>query len=106
MATTSMDYEAANGDRYEGQSFFVDVDRPDTTQADQTLTSDRVLDEAPRYERDNRSASPRPLRDDPEGGRRRSASPGAGDRYVLTRYSDALPWPTAPRTLRPWKLNN
>jgi len=44
-----MDYEAANGDRYE--------------------------DEAPRYERDNRSASPRP-RDDNEGGRRRSASPG------------------------------
>ncbi|KAF5241728.1 hypothetical protein FAUST_3662 [Fusarium austroamericanum] len=49
MATTAMDYEAANGDRYE--------------------------DEAPRYERDNRSASPRP-RDDNEGGRRRSASPG------------------------------
>ncbi|KAH8661327.1 hypothetical protein BGZ61DRAFT_300272, partial [Ilyonectria robusta] len=49
MATTSMDYEAANGDRYE--------------------------DEGPRYERDNRSASPRPLRDDNDGGRRRSASP-------------------------------
>ncbi|KAF4980823.1 hypothetical protein FZEAL_3253 [Fusarium zealandicum] len=49
MATTAMDYEAANGDRYE--------------------------DEAPRYERDNRSASPRP-RDDNEGSRRRSASPG------------------------------
>ncbi|KAM5356364.1 hypothetical protein ACJ41O_003010 [Fusarium nematophilum] len=48
MATTAMDYEAANGDRYE--------------------------DEAPRYERDNRSASPRP-RDDNEGSRRRSASP-------------------------------
>ncbi|KAK7425439.1 hypothetical protein QQZ08_008118 [Neonectria magnoliae] len=44
-----MDYEAANGDRYE--------------------------DEGPRYERDNRSASPRPLRDDNDGGRRRSASP-------------------------------
>lgn len=49
MATTAMDYEAANGDRYE--------------------------DEAPRYERDNRSASPRPARDDHDGGRRRSASP-------------------------------
>ncbi|KAH7141163.1 hypothetical protein B0J13DRAFT_526414 [Dactylonectria estremocensis] len=49
MATTSMDYEAANGDRYE--------------------------DEGPRYERDNRSASPRPLRDDNDGGRRRSPSP-------------------------------
>lgn len=43
-----MDYEAANGDRYE--------------------------DEAPRYERDNRSASPRPARDD-AGSRRRSMSP-------------------------------
>ncbi|KAF3808018.1 putative RNA-binding protein C25G10.01 [Colletotrichum gloeosporioides] len=55
MATTSMDYEAANGDRYD--------------------------DEAPRYERDNRSASPRPIRDDGDSGRRRSASPaGNGDR--------------------------
>lgn len=43
-----MDYEAANGDRYD--------------------------DEAPRYERDNRSASPRPARDD-TGSRRRSMSP-------------------------------
>jgi hypothetical protein len=51
MATTAMDYEAANGDRYEE-------------------------DEAPRYERDNRSASPRPVRDDNDGGRRRSVSPG------------------------------
>jgi transformer-2 protein len=34
------------------------------------------LDEAPRYERDNRSASPRPVRDDNDGGRRRSVSPG------------------------------
>ncbi|PNY29740.1 RNA-binding protein, partial [Tolypocladium capitatum] len=49
MATTAMDYEAAGGDRYD--------------------------DEAPRYERDNRSASPRPIRDDNDGGRRRSASP-------------------------------
>lgn len=47
-----MDYETANGDRYE--------------------------DEAPRYERDNRSASPRPREDD-DGGRRRSASPGNPD---------------------------
>ncbi|ROT34814.1 RNA-binding domain-containing protein [Sodiomyces alkalinus F11] len=54
MASTSMDYEGANGDRYE--------------------------DETHRYDRDNRSASPRPLRDEPEGGRRRSASPpGNGD---------------------------
>ncbi|OAQ94491.1 RNA recognition domain-containing protein [Purpureocillium lilacinum] len=49
MATTAMDYEAAGGDRYD--------------------------DEPPRYERDNRSASPRPIRDDNDGGRRRSASP-------------------------------
>lgn len=41
------------------------------------------LDEAPRYERDNRSASPRPIRDDNEGSRRRSASPnGNPDRFV------------------------
>ncbi|OAA66207.1 Nucleotide-binding, alpha-beta plait [Cordyceps fumosorosea ARSEF 2679] len=46
-----MDYEAPNGDRYE--------------------------DEAPRYERDNRSASPRPSRDEIDTGRRRSASPAA-----------------------------
>ncbi|EMR67437.1 hypothetical protein MGN70_004329 [Eutypa lata] len=52
MATTAMDYESANGDRYD--------------------------DEAPRYERDPRSASPRPSRDDGmEISRRRSASPGA-----------------------------
>ncbi|OAQ68282.1 nucleotide-binding, alpha-beta plait [Pochonia chlamydosporia 170] len=49
MATTSMDYEAAGGDRYD--------------------------DDAPRYDRDNRSASPRPTRDENDGGRRRSASP-------------------------------
>ncbi|KAI9155290.1 RNA-binding protein [Paramyrothecium foliicola] len=53
MATTAMDYEAANGDRYE--------------------------DEAPRYERDNRSASPRPARDDNDGGRRRSPSPNGNN---------------------------
>uniref|UniRef100_A0A8H7KB24 Uncharacterized protein n=1 Tax=Bionectria ochroleuca TaxID=29856 RepID=A0A8H7KB24_BIOOC len=51
MATTAMDYETANGDRYE--------------------------DEAPRYDRDNRSASPRPPRDDNDEPRRRSASPAA-----------------------------
>ena len=50
-------------------------------------TANRPLDEAPRYERDNRSASPRP-RDDNEGGRRRSASPGGhGDRLVLMMAS-------------------
>ncbi|PTB63572.1 RNA-binding domain-containing protein [Trichoderma citrinoviride] len=55
MATTAMDYEAANGDRYE--------------------------DEAPRYERDNRSASPRPARDD-AGSRRRSMSPSGADSSI------------------------
>ncbi|KAM0438902.1 hypothetical protein ACHAPT_001663 [Fusarium lateritium] len=67
MATTAMDYEAANGDRYE--------------------------DEAPRYERDNRSASPRP-RDDNEGSRRRSASPGGhGDRLVSVAPPPTRPTP-------------
>ncbi|PFH58172.1 hypothetical protein XA68_14076 [Ophiocordyceps unilateralis] len=49
MATTAMDYEAVAGDRYD--------------------------DEPPRYDRDNRSASPRPIRDENDGVRRRSASP-------------------------------
>ncbi|KAK3995085.1 putative RNA-binding protein C25G10.01 [Cladorrhinum sp. PSN332] len=51
MATTSMDYENANGDRFD--------------------------DEAPRYDRD-RSASPR--RDDGHESRRRSMSPNGNDR--------------------------
>ncbi|KAI0124340.1 RNA recognition domain-containing protein [Xylariales sp. AK1849] len=49
MATAAMDYETAEGDRYE--------------------------DEGPRYDRDQRSASPRPARDDGHETRRRSASP-------------------------------
>lgn len=49
-----------------------------------------VLDEAPRYERDNRSASPRP-RDDNEGSRRRSASPGGhGDRFVAMSLTSSI----------------
>lgn len=48
MATTAMDYEAVGGDRYD--------------------------DEPPRYDRDNRSASPRPIRDDSDVVRRRSTS--------------------------------
>ncbi|KAI1651867.1 RNA-binding domain-containing protein [Daldinia loculata] len=52
MATTAMDYETANGDRFD--------------------------DDGPRYERDQRSASPRASRDDGiETSRRRSASPAA-----------------------------
>jgi transformer-2 protein len=82
MATTSMDYEAANGDRYEGQSSPFTFRAP-TRSSNIKLTADAITDEAPRYERDNRSASPRPLRDDVDGGRRRSASPsGNGDRYA------------------------
>ncbi|KAI0197430.1 hypothetical protein EV127DRAFT_403546 [Xylaria flabelliformis] len=51
MATTAMDYETAGGDRYD--------------------------DDGSRYERDQRSASPRPSRDDGiDNSRRRSASPG------------------------------
>ncbi|KAK7749858.1 hypothetical protein SLS53_000439 [Cytospora paraplurivora] len=53
MATTAMDYENPNGDRFE--------------------------DEGPRYERDNRSASPR-SDNGHDSTRRRSASPGGGDR--------------------------
>ncbi|KAI1098533.1 RNA-binding domain-containing protein [Jackrogersella minutella] len=50
MATTAMDYETANGDRFD--------------------------DDGPRYERDPRSASPRASRDDGiDNSRRRSASP-------------------------------
>ncbi|KAI0169455.1 RNA-binding domain-containing protein [Hypoxylon sp. FL1284] len=52
MATTAMDYETANGDRFD--------------------------DDGPRYERDQRSASPRASRDDGmDMSRRRSASPMA-----------------------------
>ncbi|KAI0003636.1 RNA-binding domain-containing protein [Xylariaceae sp. FL0662B] len=52
MATTAMDYETANGDRFD--------------------------DDGPRYERDQRSASPRASRDDGiDNSRRRSASPAA-----------------------------
>jgi hypothetical protein len=39
------------------------------------LTPSLDTDEAPRYERDQRSASPRQMRDDTDSGRRRSASP-------------------------------
>lgn len=40
------------------------------------MIADATPDEVPRYERDNRSASPRPVREDIDNGRRRSASPG------------------------------
>ncbi|KAF3760252.1 RNA-binding domain-containing protein, partial [Cryphonectria parasitica EP155] len=53
MATTAMDYENPGGDRFD--------------------------DEAPRYDRDNRSASPRSDNGN-DAGRRRSASPTGNDR--------------------------
>ncbi|ORY71742.1 uncharacterized protein BCR38DRAFT_480230 [Pseudomassariella vexata] len=57
MATAAMDYETADGDRFD--------------------------DDGPRYERDQRSASPRASRDDGHDSRRRSASPnGHGDRTM------------------------
>lgn len=78
MATTAMDYEAANGDRYEGLFGLCPLRFPQHASLLRPC-----LDEAPRYERDNRSASPRGARDDHEGSRRRSASPnGSNDRYV------------------------
>lgn len=43
-----------------------------------------IIDDGPRYERDNRSASPRPAREDNDEPRRRSISPnGHPDRYVV-----------------------
>ncbi|KAK8001388.1 hypothetical protein PG991_013610 [Apiospora marii] len=53
MATAAMDYETADGDRFE--------------------------DDGPRYERDQRSASPRASRDDGHDTRRRSASPNGNN---------------------------
>ncbi|TPX15115.1 uncharacterized protein E0L32_004673 [Thyridium curvatum] len=102
MATTAMDYEAANGDRFEGQSQsslspsarLHQQAAPSNTSASTHArggpyraaydidTRHTPADEAPRYERDQRSASPR--RDDGhDSSRRRSASPsGNGDPYV------------------------
>ncbi|KAI1811349.1 RNA-binding domain-containing protein [Poronia punctata] len=64
MATTAMDYETANGDRYD--------------------------DDGPRYERDQRSASPRASRDDGiDTSRRRSVSPGHGQDHRLANILQA-----------------
>lgn len=71
----SMDYENENGTRYEGNSPI-----PDGSSLASSARPMLTLraEEAPRYERDNRSASPRPQRRDPSPRRerRRSASPG------------------------------
>lgn len=78
MASAAMDYEAPNGDRYDGK-----ISQSSNVSAIQLLTFPLRIDEAPRYERDNRSASPRPGRDEIDTGRRRSASPTAHpDRFV------------------------
>lgn len=78
MASAAMDYEAPNGDRYDGK-----FSRFHIVSALQVLTFPLRIDEAPRYERDNRSASPRPGRDEIDTGRRRSGSPPAHpDRFV------------------------
>lgn len=98
MATTSMDYEAANGDRYEGtfcccahRRVPAFVNLPGSLHDFIPLTHSFPTDEAPRYERDNRSASPRPLRDEHEGGRRRSASPGGNpDRFVHPPFQSPM----------------
>ena len=83
MATTAMDYENANGDRYEGQ---LDT-RIDLLMRPRPISPGDLTrygaDDGPRYERDQRSASPRPMRDDGPDSRRRSASPnGNADRYA------------------------
>ncbi|KAI0396188.1 RNA-binding domain-containing protein [Xylariaceae sp. FL0594] len=60
MATTAMDYETANGDRYD--------------------------DDGARYDRDQRSASPRASRDDGvDSSRRRSVSPGHGQDHRASK---------------------
>lgn len=114
MATTAMDYEAANGDRFEGQSQSspaqLHQSATSTTSASTRLrggpysavydinTNDPSTDEAPRYERDQRSASPR--RDDGhDSSRRRSASPsGNGDPYVNFPSHSAPPHSVNTRT--------
>lgn len=80
MATTTMDYENANGDRYDGRQH---ASRAQLKFLCNSRLTNMPLDEPRGYERDQRSASPRAMRDDPENGRRRSASPGtSADRYV------------------------
>jgi hypothetical protein len=94
MATTAMDYENANGDRFDGESHLSAPQRHASSVATQsrcrqsisppprTIDADMcIAEDAPRYERD-RSASPR--RDDGhESSRRRSMSPNGHDRYVF-----------------------
>lgn len=89
MATTAMDYENANGDRFDGKfhresghaSVAPPVARLDEIHAIQIRDTDSsTTEDAPRYDRD-RSASPR--RDEVhESSRRRSMSPNGHDRYV------------------------
>jgi hypothetical protein len=92
MATTAMDYENANGDRFDGElllscrhassaTIAVAVSSTKPSNAENGDADICIAEDAPRYERD-RSASPR--RDDGhDSSRRRSMSPNGHDRYVL-----------------------
>jgi hypothetical protein len=95
MATTAMDYENANGDRFDGNApsspctarfgFFSPPIASSLSDTPRLHKPQRCADtirteDAPRYDRD-RSASPR--RDDGhDSSRRRSMSPNGHDRYV------------------------
>ena len=98
MATTAMDYENANGDRFDGKLFYIhaaNTHHSQETSSTPTHTPGihkNILsqmgssanmfgsEDAPRYDRD-RSASPR--RDDGhDSSRRRSMSPNGHDRYA------------------------
>jgi hypothetical protein len=79
MATTAMDYEAT-GKLFPSRLAALAVPtRHVSIKAGKSSSPPSNLpfyaDDGPRYERDQRSASPRPMRDDTDGGRRRSASP-------------------------------
>lgn len=90
MATTAMDYENSGGDRFDGMLDPLDTrftQRVSFPHRDSEIPPSEtnlgpLLDEAPRYDRDNRSASPRSDNGGNDSTRRRSASPG-GDRSVL-----------------------
>lgn len=77
MATTAMDYETANGDRFDGKSDFAYYCISSIYKIRHSTNTHIPLDDGPRYERDQRSASPRASRDDGIDTRRRSASPAA-----------------------------
>ncbi|KAK0703226.1 hypothetical protein B0T26DRAFT_756792 [Lasiosphaeria miniovina] len=86
MATTAMDYENANGNRFDSESPQRGRDQPASTQCASTQPALPSNKGAPRYDRD-RSTSPR--RDDRhESSRRRSMSPNGNDRYSAPSKND------------------